>query len=205
MDFSLDRYTLGIWEKQKVSKRAVKTEIDSRFAIIPGYSNLWRFARGVFTSTHHWTVHEYKAMMKVAVGIVAVFSISNNRIKKPLFLFVPFLMNLINLNRIKSLERLYSYSIIQLFGEDFIIHYHGSQTDMAREKIPCQFSPRITSEPRRICKARMRSHSHESSSRGIRDISGPAWPSKNVMVSRTRISNKSSFEATRMTLASWPT
>ena len=74
MDYLLQKWIFPLidihWEKRKVSKGAVKTEIDSRFAMIPGYPNLRRFARGVFTSTHHWTVHEYKAMMKVAVGIL---------------------------------------------------------------------------------------------------------------------------------------
>src|SRR5579859_6889996 len=80
----------------------------------------------------------------------AVFSISNNRI-------VPFFMNLINLNRIKSLERLYSYSIIRLFGDDFIVHYRSrvNPLPILAER------PRITSEVRRIHKARMRSHPHK--------------------------------------------
>jgi hypothetical protein len=43
---------------------------------------------------------------------LSVFSISNNRIQNPLFVFVPFLMSP---NRIQSFERLYSYSIIRLF------------------------------------------------------------------------------------------
>ena len=49
----------------------VKAEIDSRFALVPGYPNLRRFPNGVFTENHHWTVHEYKAMMKITVAVLA--------------------------------------------------------------------------------------------------------------------------------------
>ena len=54
--------------KRKTSAKNLEIKIDSRFALIPGYPNLRRFANGIFTDNHHWTVHEYKAMMKVIMG-----------------------------------------------------------------------------------------------------------------------------------------
>ena len=46
-------------------------EVDCQFVLVSGYPNLHRFANGVFTENHHWTVHEYKAMRKVTVGMLA--------------------------------------------------------------------------------------------------------------------------------------
>ena len=43
-------------------------ELDSRFALMPGYFNLRRFQDGILSQNHHWAVYEYKAMMQVIVG-----------------------------------------------------------------------------------------------------------------------------------------
>ena len=70
MDYLLTVWILPLmqkyWAKRKIS--AKNLEIEIRFALIPGYPNLRRFANGIFTDNHHWTVHEYKAMMKVIMG-----------------------------------------------------------------------------------------------------------------------------------------
>jgi len=72
MDYLLSVWILPLmlkfWAKKKISAKDLEIEIDSRFALIPGYPNLRRFANGIFTDNHHWTVHEYKAMMKVILA-----------------------------------------------------------------------------------------------------------------------------------------
>src|SRR5579859_4223108 len=46
-------------------------EIDSRFILVPRYPNLQCFSNGVFTGNHQWTVHKYKAMMKITIEYLA--------------------------------------------------------------------------------------------------------------------------------------
>src|SRR5437762_507257 len=54
--------------KGKALLPQVKLEFDARFAIIPKYTNLRRFNDGIIAEKHHWTVYEYKQMMKTIVG-----------------------------------------------------------------------------------------------------------------------------------------
>src|SRR2546423_1118136 len=51
--------------------KEIEMEVDCQFVLVSGYPNLHRFANGVFTENYHWTVHEYKAMRKVTVGMLA--------------------------------------------------------------------------------------------------------------------------------------
>ena len=37
---------------------------------MPGYLNLWRFSHGILSQKHPWAVYEFKAMMKVMVGVL---------------------------------------------------------------------------------------------------------------------------------------
>jgi hypothetical protein len=49
---------------------ALAEELDARFAIMPVHKNRRRFSDGILSQKHHWSVHEYKAMMKVIVGVL---------------------------------------------------------------------------------------------------------------------------------------
>jgi Plavaka transposase len=58
-------------QKEKLKEKDLLMELDSRFILMPKYPNLRRFTKGVFTQNHTWTVHEYRAMMRVILGILA--------------------------------------------------------------------------------------------------------------------------------------
>jgi hypothetical protein len=73
-DYVLDKWLLPVmisyWQRKKFSEDALKAEIDARFAVMPTHQNLRRFSNGILCQTHHWAVYEYKAMMKVIVGVL---------------------------------------------------------------------------------------------------------------------------------------
>jgi len=63
---------LDYWSDQKkVPERRVLAEIDARFSIMPKYFGLRRFTKGIYNKQHPWMVHEYRAMMKVILGVLA--------------------------------------------------------------------------------------------------------------------------------------
>ena len=57
-----------IWRDKDFSEAALESELDCRFALMPKFKDLRRFSHDILSEDHHWTVHEYKAMMKVMVG-----------------------------------------------------------------------------------------------------------------------------------------
>src|SRR5271167_4735357 len=76
MDYLLKQWIFPLVKLHWKSKKGInttimdiKTEIDSRFAMMPAYPGLRQFANSIFTQNHHWTIHEYKAMMKVVLGV----------------------------------------------------------------------------------------------------------------------------------------
>jgi hypothetical protein len=63
---------LDYWsEKRKIPASRVLAEIDARFSIMPKYFGLRRFTKGIYNKQHPWMVHEYRAMMKVILGVLA--------------------------------------------------------------------------------------------------------------------------------------
>ena len=73
-DYIIEKFIYPLIEKyhgNNANMADLRKEFDSRFALMPGYPNLRRFVNGILTENHHWTVHEYKAMMKVIVGVLA--------------------------------------------------------------------------------------------------------------------------------------
>jgi hypothetical protein len=75
MDYLFDRWIypliLTTWTQKNVSQLALDIEIDTRFALVPGYLGLVRFREGILSQKHHWTVHEIKEMMRVMVGCLS--------------------------------------------------------------------------------------------------------------------------------------
>jgi hypothetical protein len=46
----------------------IDVEIDTRFALVPGWTGMRWFREGIVSQTHPWTCHEMKDMMRQAVG-----------------------------------------------------------------------------------------------------------------------------------------
>jgi hypothetical protein len=55
---------------KNVTADSLAEELDARFAIMPVHQNVRRFANGVLSQKHSWSVYEFKAMMKVIVGVL---------------------------------------------------------------------------------------------------------------------------------------
>jgi hypothetical protein len=62
--------TKSAWALKRVTADALAEELDSRFAIMPAHQNVRKFANGVLSAKHAWSVYEFKAMMKVIVGVL---------------------------------------------------------------------------------------------------------------------------------------
>jgi len=72
-DYMLDwiwKATVSHWQ-DKFNENQLKQELDSRFALMPSFAGLKSFPEGIFTQSHHGTVHELKEQMRVILGALA--------------------------------------------------------------------------------------------------------------------------------------
>lgn len=58
------------WKEKGVKKKTILREIDKRFTYVTAYPGLRRFSGGVFAEDHHWTMREYKDIMRVAPAVL---------------------------------------------------------------------------------------------------------------------------------------
>jgi hypothetical protein len=74
MDHITEKFLLPLtkshWEAKGISEAALLTELDLRFMYMTPYPGLRRFSDGVYTQDHHWTMREYKDIMRVNLGVL---------------------------------------------------------------------------------------------------------------------------------------
>jgi Plavaka transposase len=58
------------WKEKGVKKKTILREIDKRFMYVTAYPKLRRFSSGVFAEDHHWTMREYKDIMRVTPAVL---------------------------------------------------------------------------------------------------------------------------------------
>jgi hypothetical protein len=64
---------INLWTERKRPKLPeiqVVAEIDARFSIMTKYFGSHRFSKSIYNKSHSWMVHEYRAMMKVILGVL---------------------------------------------------------------------------------------------------------------------------------------
>ena len=58
------------WKEKRINKKTILQEIDKRFMYVTAYPRLRRFSSGIFTEDHHWTMREYKDIMRVTPAVL---------------------------------------------------------------------------------------------------------------------------------------